>query len=105
VPSSCSSSSSASRRSCTSFGRRILLGRVEVGVQIAERWMLARLRNQTFFSLDELNQRIGELVEDINGRVMRRYGESRRQLFERLDRPARSPSRTTRAPRRGNRRP
>jgi len=62
--------------------------KVEVGVQIAERWILARLRNQTFFSLDELNLRIGELVEEINGRVMRRYGESRRQLFERLDRPA-----------------
>lgn len=62
--------------------------KVEVGVQIAERWILARLRNQTFFSLDALNQRIWELLEELNARVMRRYGESRRQLFERLDRPA-----------------
>jgi len=65
--------------------------KVEVGVQIAERWILARLRNQTFFSLDALNQRIGELLDDLNDRVMRRYKESRRQLFERLDRPALKP--------------
>jgi transposase len=62
--------------------------KVEVGVLIAERWILARLRNQTFFSLGELNERIVELLDDLNDRVMRRYGESRRQLFERLDRPA-----------------
>jgi transposase len=65
--------------------------KVEVGVQIAERWILARLRNQTFFSLDELNGRIWALCDDLNDRVMRRYGESRRQLFERLDRPALKP--------------
>jgi transposase len=62
--------------------------KVEVGVQVAERWILARLRNETFFSLDALNERIGELCDELNERVMRHYGESRRQLFERLDRPA-----------------
>jgi transposase len=62
--------------------------KVEVGVQIAQRWILARLRNQIFFSLDELNARIRELLTDLNTRVMRRYGVSRRELFERLDRPA-----------------
>ena len=36
--------------------------KVEVAVQVAQRWILARLRNQTFFSLDELNQRIWELL-------------------------------------------
>jgi hypothetical protein len=60
--------------------------KVEVGVQVAERWILARLRNETFFSLDALNERISELCDDLNERVMRHYGESRRQLFERLDR-------------------
>jgi transposase len=65
--------------------------KVEVGVQIAERWILARLRNQTFFSLDALNERIAELLEDLNDRLMRRYGQSRRQMFERLDRPALKP--------------
>jgi transposase len=65
--------------------------KAEVGVQIVERWILARLRHQTFFSLDEMNERIAELLEDINDRVMRRYGESRRQLFERLERAALRP--------------
>lgn len=61
--------------------------KAEVGVQIAQRWILARMRNETHFSLASLNERIAELLEELNDRVMRRYGESRRQLFERLDRP------------------
>jgi transposase len=62
--------------------------KVENGVLLAQRWILARLRNQTFFSLDELNLRIADLVDDLNDRVMRRYGKSRRQLFAELDCPA-----------------
>jgi transposase len=62
--------------------------KVESGVLIAQRWILARLRHHTFFSLAELNARIRELVEGLNARVMKRYGASRRELFERLDRPA-----------------
>jgi len=62
--------------------------KVENGVLLAQRWILARLRNQTFFSLDELNERIAELTGDLNDREMRRYGKSRRQLFADLDRPA-----------------
>lgn len=65
--------------------------KVEAGVLVAQRWILARLRNQVFFSLDELNTRIAELCDSLNDREMRRYGESRRQLFERLDRPALQP--------------
>jgi transposase len=65
--------------------------KVEVAVQVVQRWILARLRNQTFFSLDALNERIWELLEELNDRVMRVYGQSRRQLFERLDRPALRP--------------
>jgi transposase len=62
--------------------------KVEVGVRIAQRWILARLRNQTFFSLEELNERIAELVIELNDRRMRVYDASRRELFERIDRPA-----------------
>ena len=62
--------------------------KVEVAVQIAQRWILARMRNQVFHSLGELNARVRELVDDLNRRVMRRYGASRADLFERLDRPA-----------------
>lgn len=63
--------------------------KVEVAVQVAQRWVLARLRNETFFSLDALNARIAELREELNARPMRAYGgASRRDLFERLDKPA-----------------
>lgn len=65
--------------------------KVEVGVQVAQRWILARLRNETHFSLESLNARIAELLEDLNDREMRAYKVSRRQLFERLDRPALKP--------------
>ena len=62
--------------------------KVEVGVLVVERWILARLRNRRFFSLSELNRAIGELVADLNARPMRRLGVSRRDLFVELDRPA-----------------
>ncbi len=65
--------------------------KVEVAVQVAERWILARLRHETFFALATLNARIAELVADVNGRRMRLYQASRRELFERLDRPALRP--------------
>jgi transposase len=65
--------------------------KVEAGVLIAQRWILAKIRNQTFFSLTALNERIAELVGELNERRMRVYGASRRELFERLDKPALGP--------------
>lgn len=65
--------------------------KAEVAVQVAERWIVARLRHETFFTLDALNERIAELREELNDRPMRRYGMSRRQLFEQTDRPALKP--------------
>jgi transposase len=65
--------------------------KVEAGVLVAQRWILARLRNQTFFSLSELNARIAELLGELNDRRMRLYGASRRELFERMERPALGP--------------
>jgi transposase len=65
--------------------------KVEAGVLVAQRWVLARLRHQQFFSLEALNERIAELVEELNARPMRIYRESRRQLFERIERVALSP--------------
>jgi transposase len=63
--------------------------KVEVGVQIAQRWILARLRNETFFSLTALNARIAELREELNTRPMKKLGgATRRELYERYDRPA-----------------
>ncbi len=65
--------------------------KVEAGVQVAERWLLARIRNETFTSLGALNARLAELTADLNGRVMRTYKVSRRELFERLDKPQLAP--------------
>src|SRR5206468_1023817 len=65
--------------------------KIEAGVLVAERWILARLRDETFFSLAALNARIAELRTDLNTRPMRLYRASRRELFERLDQPALRP--------------
>lgn len=66
--------------------------KVEVAVQVVQRWVLARLRNETFFSLEALNERIWELLEDLNARPMRAFGNrSRRQLFEEIERSALKP--------------
>jgi transposase len=62
--------------------------KVEAGVLVVERWVLARLRHQRFTSLPALNAAIAALLESLNTRPMRRLGVSRRQLFEELDRPA-----------------
>src|SRR3546814_9528800 len=62
--------------------------KVEAAVLIVERWILARLRDRRFFSLAELNAAIRELVGDLNARLMRKLGASRREFFERIDRPA-----------------
>jgi transposase len=65
--------------------------KVEVGVQIVGRWVLARLRHRRFFSLVALNEAIGELLADLNDRPLRGWGRSRRELFDELDRPALTP--------------
>src|SRR2546423_1143352 len=62
--------------------------KVEAAVLIVERWILARLRNQRFFSLGELNAAIRILVDELNARLMRKLGASRREFFESIDRPA-----------------
>jgi transposase len=66
-------------------------GKVEGAVLIVERWILARLRNQRFFSLADLNAAIAILLEDLNNRPMRHLGKSRRQMFEEIERAALAP--------------
>src|SRR5215210_1157790 len=66
--------------------------KVEVAVQVAQRWILARLRHETFFALAPLNARIRELLADLNARPMKGYGgASRRDLFTRFDQLALRP--------------
>lgn len=65
--------------------------KAEAGVQLVQRWILARLRHQTFFSLSELNRAIRALLDDLNTRAFKRLTGSRRSQFESLDRPALKP--------------
>jgi transposase len=65
--------------------------KAEVGVQIIERWILARLRHHTFFSLAELNQCIKALLAEVNSRPFKQLPGNRMQSFEALDRPALKP--------------
>jgi len=62
--------------------------KVETGVLVVERWIVAALRHRTFFSLAELNAAIGELLARLNARRFRKLPTSRQVLFETLDRPA-----------------
>jgi len=61
--------------------------KVESGVQIAQRWIVAATRNRTFYSVFEINEAIESLLERINARPMRKLRRSRNELFEELDRP------------------
>jgi transposase len=70
--------------------------KVEKAVQDSERRILAALRNQTFFSLAELNRAIRELLEQHNQRPFQKWPGTRRTLFEELDRPALQPLPETR---------
>lgn len=65
--------------------------KVEAGVQVVERWILARLRNHTFFSLAELNHEISKLLKELNSKTFQKLPGSRKSMFESLDRPALKP--------------
>ena len=65
--------------------------KAEVAVQIVERWILARLRHHSFFSLAELNQCIRALLEELNHKPFKQLPGNRQQAFERLDQPALNP--------------
>ena len=65
--------------------------KAEAGVLIAQRWILAVLRQRTFYSLTELNAAVRQCLECLNTRPMRRIGKSRRELFETIDCPSALP--------------
>ena len=64
---------------------------MENSVQNVERWVLAPLRNRTFFSVGEANRAIAPLLQALNQKEMQHLGKSRKQLFEELDQPALRP--------------
>jgi len=65
--------------------------KVEVAVLIVERWIMARLRHQTFFTLASLNQAIRVLLDELNDRPFKKLPGSRRSQFEQLDQPLLQP--------------
>lgn len=65
--------------------------KVEVGVQIVERWILARLRDRQFFNLPQLNRAIADLLPDLNAKPFQKLPGSRKAMFESIDRPALKP--------------
>ncbi|MBN2192210.1 MAG: IS21 family transposase [Polyangiaceae bacterium] len=65
--------------------------KVENAVLVAQRWVVARLRNRKFFSLSELNEAITELLEELNARPFKKLEGCRQSAFLELDRPAMHP--------------
>jgi transposase len=65
--------------------------KVENAVLIVQRYVLARLRDQQFFGLVELNTAIRAILADLNAKLMRKIGSSRNELLESIDRPALKP--------------
>ena len=65
--------------------------KVEGSVLIAQRWILAALRNHAFFSLEQANEAIAAKLVELNGRRFQKLDTTRRELFETLDRPALRP--------------
>jgi transposase len=65
--------------------------KVEAGVLLVERWIVAALRHRRFFNLAELNQAIAELLVRLNQRPFRKREGSRASLFAAIDRPALQP--------------
>ncbi|MFT5085043.1 MAG: hypothetical protein ACI9Y1_003100 [Lentisphaeria bacterium] len=59
--------------------------KTEVGVQIVERWILARLRHHTFFPLNEPNQCIQSLLEEVNNKPYQKLNGTRKEWFESID--------------------
>lgn len=68
--------------------------KVELGVKGIQRWILMKLRHQTFFDINELNEAIADLLDAYNNKVIRRLGKSRTELFEEIDRASLHPLRS-----------
>ena len=64
---------------------------VEMSVLVVQRWILARLRNRQFFSLQELNTAIATLLVDLNHRRFKKLPGCRAEAFATIDRPAMKP--------------
>jgi len=62
--------------------------KVEGGVLIAQRWIVAALRNHTFFNIEQINEAIWDKLDELNDRKFQKLDGNRRQMYQNLDRPA-----------------
>jgi len=62
--------------------------KVEIGVKIAQMWILAKLRKQTFTSIEEINSAIEPLLDAMNDKKMKHVNASRYELFEKIEKGA-----------------
>lgn len=65
--------------------------KVESAVQVAQRWIVAALRHRKFFSLEDLNVAIGELLGKLNHRPFRKKDGTRASAWEAIDKPVLKP--------------
>lgn len=70
--------------------------KVELGVKGIQRWILMKLRNHTFFSVDEINDALSPLLDQYNNKVIRKLGKSRTELFNEIDKTVLHPLRANR---------
>lgn len=64
---------------------------VESGVQVVQRWILARLRHQTFVGLAELNTAIMQLLKILNQKPFQKLPGCRESVFLEMEKPALRP--------------
>lgn len=69
--------------------------KVEAAVLVAQRWILAVLRNRLFTNIGEVNAAISDCLERLNNKKMRHIKKSRHEIFNELDQPALRPLPTT----------
>jgi len=65
--------------------------KVEHAVKFAESWIIAALRNHTFFSFAELNRAIARKLIELNDKKFQKLDTTRREMFEKIDKPALKP--------------
>ena len=65
--------------------------KVENGVLVVTRWVLARLRHQRFFSLNELNRSLRTLLADLTQTRFKKLPGCRASAFAEMDQPALRP--------------
>jgi len=65
--------------------------KVEHGVKLMQRWIMARLRHHQFFSIAQINSAINELMPIYRNKIIKHLGKSRQELFDTLDKPTLKP--------------